>query len=40
MAELGKLLLMFFAGLDIDLALFRRLATARSPSASPPRCCL
>jgi Kef-type K+ transport system membrane component KefB len=24
MAELGKLLLMFFAGLDIDLALFRR----------------
>src|SRR5580700_7758067 len=24
MAELGKLLLMFFAGLEIDLALFRR----------------
>jgi len=24
LAELGKLLLMFFAGLEIDLALFRR----------------
>jgi Kef-type K+ transport system membrane component KefB len=41
-AELGKLLLMFFAGLDIDLGLFRRARTARSPSALPPRrflCC-
>ena len=46
MAELGKLLLMFFAGLEIDLALFRRarnksialgIATTACPCCSAPR---
>lgn len=32
-AELGKLLLMFFAGLEIDLERFRKAKTGRLPSA-------
>ena len=39
MAELGKLLLMFFAGLEIDLALFRRARQDPLPLASPQRFC-
>ena len=40
LAELGKLLLMFFAGLEINLALFRQPVIARSPLASPRPCFL
>jgi len=40
LAELGKLLLMFFAGLEINLALFRRARHRSIALASPQPCFL